>query len=179
MSYQRLTRNAASVGSYSSLWLGDGHLMIVSSSGYHESYARIELADLKGVFLVPSERRMGWGIAWGLLALAFGVVAVVTAVGGSAPVFSGCFLLLSLGAGIWNHQLGPGCRAFAVTGVQTAKLPALVRRNKARRVLARLQPLIEQAQAGLAVPPPMTRPPEPPPPAAVPLVTESAPPPAP
>ena len=50
---------------------------------------------------------------------------------------------------LWNHVLGPGCRAFVVTGVQTAELPALIRSKKARRVLARLQPLVNEIQSSL------------------------------
>jgi hypothetical protein len=154
--YVRLTRSMGGVGTYQSLWLGKDHLMLVTSTGYNESYARLQFSDIKGFFITKSDRRLGWGIAWGVLAALFLVIVAAHFVnpgrggpGEDFPVISLIFLMITTGAFLWNHFLGPGCRAFVVTGVQTAKLPSMVRLNKARRVLGRLQPLIEAAQADL------------------------------
>lgn len=149
--YTRLTRNAASVGSYSSLWLAADHLMIVRSTGYTESYARLQLGDLKGIFLTASDRRMWWGITWGVFAVLGGMVMIVTLAGRGTPMFSAFFFLMGAIGLVANHLLGPGCRAYVLTGVQTAELPSLVRMKKARRIVAQLQPLIAAAQAGLTV----------------------------
>lgn len=174
--YSRLTGTARGIGKYQSLWLADGHLMIVTSTGYTESYARLELRDIKGFFITASDRRMGWGIAWGLFSALFVAIFIANWGDPAPPIFSGIFLALSLGLFAWNHLLGPGCRAYAVTGVQTAPLPAIVRMKKARAVLGRLQPLIEAAQADL-VPPVPVAPPVVPDPVAPPPSPDATPPP--
>ena len=162
-SYTRLTRNASGIGSYASLWLGDDHLMIVTSTGYSESYARLQFRDIKGFFVTASARRYIWGAVWGVVTAIFGTVVIVQLVNGNTPVFSAIFLGLAAIMVAWNHVLGPGCQLFVVTGVQTVQLPSVVRLKKARRLLGRVQPLIEAAQADLVVapvavaePPPLT-----------------------
>lgn len=151
--YQRLTRNTAGVGMYASLWLADDHVMVVRSSGYHESYARLQLSDMKAVFLTKTDRRLWWGIFWGVIAGWSGIVLFITLQRGETPIASAIIFGTGLTAFLWNHFLGEGCRAFVLTGVQTAELPSLVRMKKGRQVLARLQPLILQAQAELMRPP--------------------------
>ena len=97
---------------------------------------------------------MWWSLGWGAIALVSGIVAAVIYNNDSTPVASAIIFGIGLVLLIVNELLGPSCRIYAVTGVQTIPLPALVRRKKARRVLGRLQPLIESAQADLVVPPP-------------------------
>ena len=149
--YRRLTRNAASVGSYSSLWLAADHLMIVRSTGYHESYQRLQLSDLKGVFLTATGRRMWWAIVWGVIAGWAGIVVIISLFRRDWPSFSLFFLVMGTVGLIWNHLAGEGCKAFVLTGVQTVELTPLFRLPKARRVLRELQPLIAAAQANLIV----------------------------
>ncbi len=153
--YRRLTRNSAGVGTYSSLWLADDHVMVVRSSGYHESYARLQFSDMKGIFLTKTNRRMWWGIFWGILVAWSGIVLITALIGRTTPMFGVVLFAISAPSFIWNHLLGEGCRAFVMTGVQTAELPSLVRMKKGRQVVARLQPLILQAQADLLRPPPV------------------------
>ena len=152
--YRRLTRNAASVGSYSSLWLAADHLMIVRSTGYHESYQRLQLSELKGVFLTATGRRMWWAIVWGVIAGCSGLVVLMALFGRDRPMFSLFFLVLGIVGLVWNHLVGEGCRAYVLTGVQTVELTPLFRLPKARRVLGELQPLIAAAQADLVTTPP-------------------------
>ena len=152
--YTRLTRGSAGVGTYASLWLAADHLMLVRSTGYSENYARLDLRDLKGIFLTQTDRRLWWGIGWGVVAAWSGVVLALTLVNRQTPIFSAIFFVIGAGAFVWNHLLGAGCRAYVLTGVQTAELPALGRMKKARRVVAQLQPLIAAAPADLVVVPP-------------------------
>lgn len=153
--YTRLTRNAATFGSYSSLWLAADHLMIVRSTGYTENYSRLQLVDVKGIFLTETDRRMWWGIFWGIIGAWAGTAMAITLGNRETPIVSAIFFVVGAGAFLWNHLLGRGCRAYVLTGVQTAELPSLVRFKKARRIIARLQPLIAAAQADLvqSVPP--------------------------
>lgn len=149
--YTRLTRPAASVASYQSLWLASDHLLVVTSTGYTEEYRKFQLRDIKGFFLLPSDRRLYWNIPWGIIA-AFSAMALgLTLKNGGTPVASPIFLGGSVVAVMWNYLLGPTCRTFVVTGVQTAPLPSLKRRRKTRKVLARLEPMIRAAQADLVV----------------------------
>jgi hypothetical protein len=154
--YTRLTRNVAGLSSYSSLWLGTDHLMIVQSTGYQESYARLQLIDIKGIFLTGTKRRVWWTCTWGIIT-GLSLIALISTVRGeqSPPYFSLLFSVLGGIGLIWNHVIGAGCRAHVVTGVQTAELPALVRIKKTRQVIARLQPLINAIQANVVVAPPM------------------------
>jgi hypothetical protein len=151
--YERLTRPATSVGSYRTLWFAKDHLLFVNSTGYSEDYQRIQFSDIKGFFVIPSERRLYWNFPWVTLALFSGVFLSNTLYSGGAPFVSGTILAFSLIFLVWNTLLGPSCIAYVVTGVQTAQLPSLVRRRKARKVLARLQPLIAALQADMVAPP--------------------------
>jgi hypothetical protein len=170
--YRRLTKNNSEVGSYTSLWVGSDHVMIVRSSGYHEEYVRLHLGEIRAVFLTVTERRRWWGLFWGIVAGGGVLPFLVSSGGGVTPgkVFGSILLGLGGLGLLWNHLLGPGCRAFAVTGVQNAELPSLVRMKQARKVMARLHPLINAAQSHLAPPvqpaPSPEPPPAPPPPAA-------------
>jgi hypothetical protein len=153
--YERLTRPATSVGSYRSLWVAADHLLLVNSTGYSEDYQRIQFSDIKGFFVITSDRRLLWHVPWIVVALFGGVFLANTLFSGKQPYVSGTILALSLVLIAWNQLLGPTCTAFFVTGVQTAPLPSMVRLRKTRKVLARLQPLIAGLQAGLAAPPPL------------------------
>lgn len=151
--YTRLTRNAAGVGTYSSLWLASDHLLIVSSTGYSETYARIMLSDIKAFFLTPTGRRLWWGIGWGLIAAISGIRLLILLGYRELPVGSGIFFAVSAVALILNWRWGGGCRVHVMTGVQNTVLPALIRLRKTRAVLAQLQPLIMAAQASRIVAP--------------------------
>jgi hypothetical protein len=153
--YERLTRPAASVASYKSIWLTADHLLLVNSTGYSEDYQRIQFSDIKGFFIIPSDRRLLWHVPWVVAGLFSSVFLANTLFSGKQPVYSGTILALSLILIACNQLLGPSCTAFVVTGVQTALLPSLVRLRKTRRALARLQPLIAGLQSGLLSPPPL------------------------
>lgn len=162
--YQRLTRPTSSVGSYNSLWLAADHLLILKSNGYTEDYQRLQLRDIKGFFVVGGNRRLYWGLAWGLIALISGIVMVAALTSHETPIGSVIVFVPAAIILAWNTYLGAGCRTFVVTGVQTASLPSLVRLPKARKILQRLHPLIEAAQADLGTrPAPVNLAAEPPP----------------
>jgi hypothetical protein len=148
--YTRLTRNAAGVATYSSLWLGSDHLLIVTSTGYSERYARVLLRDICALFVARTDRRLYLGLVWGAMAGLGALAIAIRLQNGQAPTVSVAFLLLGAIGSIINALLGPGCRVYLVTGVQTTRLPAIVRAPRAHRVIARLQPVIQAAQADLA-----------------------------
>jgi hypothetical protein len=151
--YERLSRPATSFGSYRSLWLAADHLLLVTSTGYTEDYQRLQFSDIRGFFVIPSDRRLYWHMPWVICALFSGVFMTNTLYSGRPPVFSGTILALSVAFFVWNQLMGPSCSTFVVTGVQTAPLPSLVRLRKTRKVLARIEPLIAAAQSAMAPPP--------------------------
>lgn len=149
--YTRLTRNTAGVSTYSSLWLGHDHLLVVTSTGFSETYSRIMLSDIKALFVTATSRHLWWGAPWAVIALVSAIRAIMVFVGHDVPVFSGFFLVVSAGALALNVAWGAGCRVHVMTGVQNTVLPSLVRIKKTRAVLEQLQPLIIAAQANRAV----------------------------
>lgn len=172
--YTRLTRNRSQLGRYTSLWLGPDHLLLVTSSGYAEEYSRVMLRDVKGIFVTPSDLRLWCRLGFGIPALICLVVVLMTAKNNDVPYVSGLILLFCSVFLIWNEVLGPSCRVVVVTGVQSAPIHSLARRRKTDRVLARVRPLIEAAQADSAAPPPAPPPPVPPLPSAEPPSTPSS-----
>jgi hypothetical protein len=163
--YSRLTRATTSVGSYRSLWLAVDHLLVVASTGYSEEYRRIQFQNIQGFFTVASNRKNSWFLFWLFLGMFAGIIAAISYVADGKPIVSLIFLGIAGVGVVWNHLLGPSCNVYVVTGVQTLQLPSLVRRRKAMKVFARIEPLIADAQRELAVSPPAVTAPvaEPPP----------------
>ncbi len=147
--YTRLTRSPVNLGVYRSLWLGPDHILQVESTGYSENYQRFRFADIQAFFIAGSNRRIWWNIIWGTWALIAGIVVLAAITSDEVPAASAVFLAIGIGFIVWNNALGPSCRVFVVTKVQTVQLGALARRRKAERILGRIQPMIEAAQAGL------------------------------
>jgi hypothetical protein len=153
--YTRLTPTRRLLGGFASLWLGPDHLLQVHSTGYTESYSRIHLREIKGIFVTGSERRQNIGLVWALIGLVVLFIVMLSSKSVLASVITAAILIVPL---IWNHLLGLGCRFYIVTGVQTAPIEAVARWPRARKLLARIQPVIEAAQADLgpvAPPPPV------------------------
>jgi len=132
-----------------SLWLAPDHLLCIRSSGYSETYKRFNLRDIQAITIRENRRRTIWN---GIL-----TVPIVLATGGLASSFfpadfagivvSSIFLTLFIVPLIINNALGTGCYCQLRTAVQVEELP-LNRVRRARAVLARLRPLIAQAQDG-------------------------------
>jgi hypothetical protein len=158
--YQRLTRSQLGLATYSSLWLAKDHLLLVESSGFHESYHRFYLRDIKAFVVSDSDRFLYSNIIVGLLVVIAGVPVVMRIVEEESPLVPLFFLVPSLIVLIANLILGRSCRVDIVTALQTRRLKPLSRRRRTRKVLDRLEPLVRAAQASLA-PSPATAPPKP------------------
>lgn len=150
--YQRLTRPVAGLASYTSLWMGPDHLMIAQSSGYTEQYQRFQYSDIQAILARDSDRRMIWNVVW-VVGSVISVIPLISALlTHQTPIISSVFTGLFAVAITINLLMGPSCRVYLVTRVQTAALP-IVRRKKAERLFARVQPLIQAAQADLLTAP--------------------------
>lgn len=162
--YTRLTRATTSVGSYRSLWLAADHLLVVTSTGYSEEYRRLQFQNIQGFFMLASGRKNSWFLFWLFLGLFAGIIAAINYAADEKPVASLVFLGIGAVGTLWNHLLGPSCKVYVVTGVQTLRLSSVVRQRKAMKVFARIEPLIADAQRELtASPQPVAQLAEPPP----------------
>ena len=151
--YQRLTHSGfIAVHSRGSLWLGPDHLLSVESNGYRESYKRFYFRDIQAIVIQHAKRRVIWNailptpLAGGLL----GLLALLTAGERNEAAIILCFIFLGivLLLLVINNVLGTGCACYLRTAVQIEQLPGLYRVPKARKVLAKIRPLIIAAQGG-------------------------------
>ena len=149
--YQRLSPARGGIVSYSSLWLGTDHLLLVTNTGFREQYRRFFFRDIQGFYLEPNDWRTHWAGLWGVLAAVFVLFALLAGSLGTAMV-GGAFFLIPF---LWNFALGPCGKIYVITGVQITQLTPFTRQRKTRKMLARVQPLILAAQADLVAEPPL------------------------
>lgn len=141
--YSKLVGWRGSVGTRISLWLGPDHVLLVEANMMTERYQRIWLRDLQGFFVRPSrEARWSIGVGAGLV-LIFGSLALAT--DEAAPVFWTLFTLC-LPVLIFGLAGARTCHFYAVTAVQRIEWPNVARRRQVRKLLARLEPLVREAQ---------------------------------
>jgi hypothetical protein len=153
--YQRLPGRGTSLASYFSLYLGPGHLLLVSSTGFSESYKRFYFNDIQAVVV---QRTGGWHVVSGI----FGALSALCLAGWllearngvfsglAGLVFGSIVTVLCVVPLLANLVLGPTCACQIRTAVQTERLPTLKRLRSARKVLATLKPLIAAAQGTLS-----------------------------
>jgi hypothetical protein len=136
------------------LWLAQDHVLAIDKTVASEEYRRFYFRDIEAFIIRRTASRQIWN--WVLL-----VLILITAgpfVLAWRSEGSGGFLITAISVGaFWgifllvNTLRGPTCRTHIRTAVQTEELPSLGRLPVARKVLARLQPLIVAAQ-GAATP---------------------------
>jgi len=152
--YQRLTRSASRSlfgivsTARTSLWLARDHLLCIDTTGYGETYKRFYFRDIQAITLLRSTRWLVWSAVLGALAVVCALIGAGTGEIISASVFgtiAGVFFL----AVLTNLGAGPSCATYLRTAVQTELLVSVRRVRQARRVLARLRPLIAAAQGEL------------------------------
>jgi hypothetical protein len=162
--YKRLTRAhlrsgfTVAVASRVSLWLGPDHVLMIDSTGYRESYKRFYFRDIQAFTIALSQRRLFWnyalGVAASLCVMGWGSYLLVP---GSAPslgmiIVAVVMTLIFALPLLINNLLGPTCICHVQTAVQTEPLPPLNRLRRAQRVIARLRPLVTEAQGVLLSP---------------------------
>ena len=159
--YQRLTRARSGIGTYSSLWLGPDHLLLVTSSGYSESYQRFYFRDIQCLVAADSIRFTVLNAVFGGLLLFSSIPTIIyLARDGKLSPWALLLMVPVLLLLLWNLLLGRTCNVTLLSGVQSVRLPPLSRFRRTRKVFARLVPLIEASQAALTPPtlPPQSAP---------------------
>lgn len=134
--------------SRSNLWLGKDHLLSIETEGYTESYKRFYFRDLQAITLRKTVRMLVLAIVLGLFAAFFGWLTLIAdaaeakwILGVITGVFAVPFVL--------NLIYGPTCACHLRTAVQTEEVPSLGRVRRARKIIARLRPLIAAAQGDI------------------------------
>lgn len=127
------------------LWLGPDHLLQVASTAIGERYKRFYFADIQAFVVRRTAGFMGWSIGW-IAAVAFFGLIGATVDGAPAKITFASIAAVFLVLLLIHLAFGPTCDCTVRTAVQTEQLVSLKRLGTARRVLARLRPLIEAAQ---------------------------------
>ncbi len=146
--YRKLTPMKRGLGALSQLCLAPDHLLHISSTGYSETYRRFFLRDIQALLIVHTARRVLYASAIVIVGL-IALMIVHNLDGGPTgmSIVGGIAIALL----VWNHLRGGGCRVVVITAVQQENIDALCRLPRTHKVLAELRPLIEAAQADLAV----------------------------
>ena len=146
--YRKLPGRGATLTHYVRLYAGADHLLQVASTGFTESYKRFYYRDIQAITLRKTYFGKATNAVLGATVAVFGVPALFT----SAPVtivLASLAGLFAIGLGA-NIALGATCVCHIRTAVQHEKMASLSRLRRARRVLARLRPLITAAQGELS-----------------------------
>lgn len=133
----------------SNLWLGPDHLLGVETEGYTESYKRFYYRDIQAITLRKTNRATIIGTVTGAFTAIFAALALAAASfeakaawGFPAALFAVPFFI--------NLAYGPSCKCQLRTAVQVEDVPSMSRIRRARKVIARLRPLIAEAQGQIA-----------------------------
>lgn len=128
----------------SRLWLGEDHLLLVESQYFAEEYRRFYFRDIQSIVLRKTETGKYFNLVW--MSLAIPMLAGVIASSGAWRIFWSILAIIFGGFLLLNTLYGPTCACQISTAVQSEELPSLKRLRRARKVMARLRPLIAEAQ---------------------------------
>ncbi len=157
--YRRLARGPLG---FSSLWLGEDHLVHVKGSGFlmvtGEEYRRFRLSEIEALNLARTSR-IGAGLLFLVVFLACaGIASLVLLLsddlGPAQVAFISFFLvgaLLSLALLVRHLVLGPTCVCDLQTRLTRERIRPLNRYHHAREVVERIDGLIREHQSGIVV----------------------------
>jgi hypothetical protein len=129
----------------SRLWLARDHLLLITTTGYSESYRRFYMKDIRGLTITRNPTRLVINIIVLSLAALFLLPCLLIREEAVIYVF-GFFVAIFLLISLVNSLRGPTCTTLISTAVQSEPLPPLARVRVAERFLARVSPLILAAQ---------------------------------
>jgi hypothetical protein len=159
MRYRKLPGLGLFSMGFSRNWLGDDHLLAVSSFLGVERYRRYYFKDIEAFIVRRTAARLVWNAVFAGLGLIAGILAGIIWLGsqsggtdsGVGRGFSAAFGFLAavcLVLAAANSLRGATCAVYIQTISGGERLPALLRSGAAGRTIRRLRPLIEAAQAG-------------------------------
>lgn len=146
--YQKLARARGVIAIRSSLWLAADHVLLVEESFIHERYQRVWLRDVQGFFLRSSRQAT---LVMTISAICTALFGGLSFLEGEAGIFFRVLLALSFLVLLYGVFFARNCHLYVLTAVQRGEWRPVALRRQARKVLARLDPLIREAQRELAV----------------------------
>lgn len=155
--YRKLPGRGAGIVSVATVWEGDTHLLLVTAWPSGESYRRFFYADIQAIIT----RRTAGRLVINLIAAVFLIPFALAMLGDAEvglKVFFGIVAGICFIAILVNSLLGPTCTLQIQTAIQTEKLPNVRRKRAADKLLARLLPLVNAAQAPVGTPSPAVNP---------------------
>jgi hypothetical protein len=147
--YKKLVRRRGGIGTYFSLWLASDHVLQVEASMMTERYQRVWFRDVQGFFMRPSSEA-NWviGISLGALVLAGGLAVLdFTASDGAAGTVLAVVAGLAAMVFFYGIFFARNCHFHVVTAVQRTEWNNVARFRQARKLIAKLEPLIREAQS--------------------------------
>ena len=144
----------------SSVWMASDHLLLVKSARFREEYRRFYFRDIQAIVTAKAPRfhistraaliAALWGVAFGL-AGAFEAFAAIRF--GARFVGVAVWFPWATAAGLaaaWVYvSAARSCRCRIYTAVSSEELPSLYRTWTARRLLAKVEPAVAQAQGAI------------------------------
>ncbi len=151
--YRKLPGRGPGLVGIARIWMGEDHLLAVDTTFAVERYRRYYYRDIEAIVVRKTRAGMGWNIAFGAVALLMTAIIVVILVvsrgsndGVGGAIFVGCLAAVALFFLLINTLRGPTCSVHVQTTSGLNALGCPIRMRPARKVLAKLQPVIEAAQ---------------------------------
>lgn len=135
----RLTRYA--------LWQASDHILHVEGTGFAENYIRFYFRDIQALIIQPTHTGKILTIILLSLMGISGLLALLP--GDEFDVFWWVVAGMLTALWIYNQIRGATCMCYVETAVNRYRLRSLGRVRSAERAIARLRPLIQQAQKEL------------------------------
>ena len=146
--YKPLTGKRRGLASFSQLWMGPDHILLVRSSRVTERYQRFALADIQSIVITATPDRTVLQILAVITAIAWGALALTVDF-----AFWEWFFLATGALGVLlaisDIARGPRCRCTLYTAVSQEPLPPVSRQRIAERFLSVLRPAVEGVQGAL------------------------------
>ena len=124
------------------LYGGPDHLLLVQSTGYTEEYKRVFYRDVRYVVVRETYGQTRQSFLSAVLFLATCLLYLAPMPKVVVAILSLPFLVWLL----WNWALGPACRVYVNTDVQTLELPTPRRLSRVPRLVAFLNTKISPEQ---------------------------------
>ena len=157
--YERIRARTTSVTARASYWLARDHLLVVGIETATERYRRFNLDDLQAVVIRHTNRFALWNVILGVLDLLLVSFMIMLAQGDQgAFVVCGVFLSVLILITIVHVARGPTVSCDLITAVQNFRMPGVVRRRDADRIVAALKAHAEKLQPVSSDPAPETSP---------------------
>jgi hypothetical protein len=131
------------------VWMARDHLLLISRTGYTETYKRFYFRDIQAVIIRKTSTALVWNIILMILALAFILLALSLSDTTARIIWAliGAFFAFLALVSLWR---GPSCVTHIKTAVQTEHLAAWHRMRATRKGMEMIRPRLLEAQGEFA-----------------------------